>query len=406
MPEPRTPGVSQQAAGIESFSSRSTSPQDAVAIFDRERAKCPVAHSDEYGGFYVTLGYDAVKEATSDHALFSSEPQVARPLDNRPSFAALEMDPPRHREWRTLFEQAVTPHVVSVLEPSIRRSITTHIDQFIERGNADLVEEFAEPIPAEAICRLVGIDDDMVASVRDSAIEMFAAQGDPLLFPKRAAAFAALAVGEVRRRRQDPREDYLTYMSAVTVEGNVLDDDGIFAILVGFLGAGHHSTTSALSSLIFEVFSRKDVHEKIAADPDKMIPIAVEETLRLRPPFFGFFRRAVEETTVGGVTMPAGSDVYLGWASANRDPSVFDRPHQFALDRGRNRHLTFGSGIHTCPGAPLARLELRIALEELLLRIPDLEITIEEPDYEFAGGDYVGMKNLPVRFTPGSRTKG
>jgi cytochrome P450 len=300
----------------------------------------------------------------------------------------------------------VTPHVVSVLEPLIRNDVGRHIDGFIECGNADLVKELAEPIPAEAICRLVGVDDERVVEVRDRAIAMFAAQGDPQEFARRQAEFAEVAVGAVRQRQRDPRDDYLTYLSAVEVEGRTLGDDDFVAILTGFLGAGHHTTTSALSTLIYQVFSNDAVRDQVASDPARVVPIAVEEALRLCPPFFGFFRRATTSTAVGGVEIPEGSDVYLGWASANRDPQVFGDPDEFRLDRGRNRHLTFGSGIHTCPGAPLARLELRIVLEELLRRAPDLTVELSDPGYAFSGGDYVHMPTLPVRFTPGSREVG
>lgn len=391
---------------LSKFSSHTTTPARSLDLFAAAQGRCPVAHSDEHDGFHMMLDYDSVKRATSDHAVFSSEPQVLRPILPRPSLAALEMDPPQHKSWRVLFEQAVTPHTVQFLEPIVRADINRHIDSFIERGTADLVTEFADPIPAEAICRLVGIDDELVLEVRDRALAMFAAQKDPEEFGRRMEAFAEVALAQVRDRQESPRDDYLTYLAHVELDGKPLADEDFLAILVGFLGAGHHSTTSVMSSLLFEVLSRDDVRASINNDPDKMIPIAVEETLRLRPPFFGFYRRAKMDAEVAGVKINEGDDVYLGWAAANRDPAVFDGPQDFCLDRGRNRHLTFGAGIHTCPGAALARMELRVALEEVLRRLPDLTIEIDQPDYAFSGGDYVHMAELPVRFTPGAREIG
>ncbi|WP_433709295.1 cytochrome P450 [Nocardia sp. CA-084685] len=387
---------------IGGLSSHTTTPKRALELFDAARSRCPVAHSDEHGGFHILLEYDVVKRGTSDHKLFSSEPQVLRPILPRNSFAALEMDEPRHKEWRVLFDQAVTPHIVSVLEPLVRADINKRIDGFIERGTADLVEELAETIPADAICRLVGIEDELVPEVRNRAAAMLGAQGDPAEFNRRRAEFAEITLAQVHDRKTTPRDDYLTYLSNIEVEGRSLEDDDYVALFTGFLGAGHHTTTSAMSSLIHDVFSDNDIRARIAADPKRLIPIAVEESLRLRPPFFGFFRRATADTQLAGVDIREGSDVYLGWASANRDPAVFANPCEFRLDRGRNRHLTFGSGVHTCPGASLARMELRVLLEEVLRRLPDLSLEIAEADYEFSGGDYVHMGRLPVRFTPGT----
>jgi cytochrome P450 len=376
-----------------------TPPERTLELFAAGRARCPVAHSDEHDGFELLLAYDDVKKGMLDHELYSSEPQVLRPMLPRKPIPALEMDPPRHQHWRALFNQAVTPRIAELMEPQVRADINGHIDAFIGRGNAELIEELAEPVPAEAICHLVGVDDELVPTVRELAIQMFAAMGEPEEFGRRQAEFGKVTVGEVHKRQAEPRDDFLSYLANVEVEGRKLDDDDYVVLLAAFLGAGHHSTTSAMSSLIYEVFGTPGRREAFAADPDS-IPTAVEETLRLHPPFYGFFRRATRDAEVAGVEIPAGRDVYMAWASANRDAKVFPDPDEFRMDRGRNRHLTFGFGVHTCPGAPLARMELRVVVEELLRRIPDLEIEIDEPAYEFGGGDYAFMKELPVSFSP------
>jgi cytochrome P450 len=309
------------------------------------------------------------------------------------------MDPPQHQHWRALFNQAVTPRTTEMMEPLVRADINHHIDAFIGRGSAELIAELAEPVPAEAICHLVGVDEELIPTVRELAIQMFAAMGEPEEFGRRQAEFGKVTVGEIHKRQGEPRDDFLTYLANVEVEGRKLDDDDYVVLLAAFLGAGHHSTTSAMSSLVFEVFGTPGRREAFAADPDA-IPTAVEESLRLHPPFYGFFRRTTRDTEVEGVEIPKGCDVYMAWAAANRDPEVFPEPTEFRLDRGRNRHLTFGFGVHTCPGAALARMELRVVIEELLRRIPDLKIEVEEPEYEFGGGDYAFMKELPVSFEP------
>lgn len=384
------------------WSCYTTTPARSLEIFEKARAQCPVAHSREHDGFYMLLDYDDVKGAMSDHGTFSSEPQALRPMLPRKPIPALDMDPPRHGAWRALFNRAITPKTPRMMEPFVRVDIGRHIDEFIERGSCDLIRELAEPVPAETICRLVGIDDELVPTVRERAVAMFAAMGEPEEFGRRQAAFAEVTVAEVHKRRAHPRDDYLTQLASVEVEGRRLDDNDFVVLLSAFLGAGHHSTTSAMSSLVYEVFSNPEIRDTLKKDPSR-IPAAVEETLRLRPPFFGFFRRTTQGTAVDSIDIPAGTDVYMGWAAANRDPKAFEAPTEYRLNRPPNRHLSFGWGIHTCPGAALARMELRVLLEELLRRLPDLRVAVEKPDYHFGGGDYVFIETLPVTFTPGAR---
>ncbi len=381
------------------WSCYTTSPQRSLEIFEQARGQCPVAHSQEHNGFYMLLNYDDVKRAMTDHKTFSSVPQVLRPMLPRKPIPALEMDPPQHGPWRAIFNSAITPRTAGAMENFVRTDVNRHIDQFIARGSCDLVHELAEPVPAETICRLVGIDDTLVPKVREAALAMFAAQGNPDEFGRRQAAFAALTLPEVHARRANPRDDYLTRLAIFDIEGRALDDEDYVGLFAAFLGAGHHSTTSAMASLIYEVFTRPAIRDELKTEPKKILT-AVEEVLRLRPPFFGFFRRATKNIEVSGVDIPAQCDVYMGWAAANRDPKAFPTPDDLKIDRYPNRHLTFGFGIHTCPGASLARMELRVMLEELLRRIPDLSISAV-PEYHFGGGDYAFIPSLPGRFTPG-----
>lgn len=398
--EPATRDLEEELSRLSCYT---TPPERTLELFEAARAAgCPVAHSNEHEGFHLLLAYDDVKRGMTDHGLYSSEPQVLRPMLPRKPIPALEMDPPQHKEWRALFNQAVTPRTAEVLTPVVRADINRHIDSFIESGSAELLKDLCEPVPAEAICHLVGIDEDLVPAVRELAIRMFEAMGEPEEFGRRQAQFGEVTVGEIHKRKVEPRDDYLTYLANVEVEGRELDDDDYVVLLAAFLGAGHHSTTSAMSSLIYEVFSSDELRQRLVDDPE-LIAVAAEEALRLHPPFYGFFRRTTADTEVEGVEIPAGHDVYMGWAAANRDPEAFPEPTEFSLDRGRNRHLSFGFGVHTCPGAPLARMELRVIVEELLRRTPDLRPAIDEPHYEFGGGDYAHMVELPVTFTPGPR---
>lgn len=389
-------------AGLRSYSSQTTTPARAVELFEAAaQGGCPVAHSDHGEGFFMLLDYEDVRGAMTNPAVFSSQPQVARPLQPRNPIPGLEMDGAQHKEWRRIYEQALTRHTVAALEPTVLADVDAHIDGFISAGRADLVAELAETIPAATICRLVGVEAEMVTEVRDRAIAFIASFGsEPEEFLRRFEEFGEVALGELRRREAEPRDDYLTYLTEVEVEGRKLTDDDALGLLASFLGAGHHSTTSAMASLIYEVFRRPDVRDQLLADRDE-IPTAVEEALRLHPPFFGFFRRTTESVAVGGVEIPAGDDVYMGWVAANRDPEVFPEPTEFRLDRGRNRHLSFGAGVHVCVGSPLARMQLRVVIDRLLERLPDIEIAVAEAEYVFGGGgDYTHIASLPVTFAP------
>ena len=388
---------------IDRWSCYTATPARSLELFEQTRQGCPVGHSNEHEGFHVLVDYADVKRVMAEHQTFSSEPQVLRPMLPRKPIPALEMDPPRHTQWRVLFNNAIKPNTIRELEPLVRGDVIAHIDEFAKQGSCDLVSALTEPVPAAAICRLVGVDDDLVPVIRDLALAMFAAMGDPEEFGRRQAEFGEVTLGEVHKRRKEPRDDYLTELASAEVEGRMLDDDDLVVLMAAFLGAGHHSTTSAMTSLIYEVFSSPAVVETLRDDPSR-IPVAVEEALRLHPPFYGFFRRAKAPTTIHEVPIAAGEDIYVGWAAANRDPALFEAPETFRLDRGRNRHMAFGFGVHTCPGAPLARMELRVVIEELLRRLPDLRVPIDEPRYEFGGGDYAFIPSLPVTFTPRRRS--
>ncbi len=383
------------------WSCYTATPLETQQRVEAARGKCPVAWSDEHEGFFMLLGYKDVRKAMSDYRTFSSEPQALRPMLPRKPIPALDMDPPRHGEWRKIFNSAVTPATPAQMEPFVRADVRRHIDRFKSWGQCDILKELAEPVPAETVCHLVGVEEEKAPAIQKAAVEMFEAQGDPDEFGRRQAIFAELTVTEVHDRRANPRDDFLTSLANVQVEGRPLDDDDYVVLFAAFLGAGHHSTTSAIASMVSEIFSRPGLPDLLRREPEKQ-EIAIEEVLRLRPPFFGFYRRVKKPVEVAGVEMAPGQDVYMGWMAANRDPEIFACPAEFRMDRESYRHFSFGFGfgIHICPGAPLARMELKVVLEELLATFPDLKVEGPVPEYEFGGGDYNCLPALNVTYTP------
>jgi len=198
---------------------------------------------------------------------------------------------------------------------------------------------------------------------------------DPVEGPAAFQAFAEFGVAEVMSRLENPRDDYLTHLATAEIGGHRLSPVELGCAMNSLLNAGHGTTVAGITSLIHEVFTRPDVRDRIAADPE-LIPAAVDESMRLHTPFFGLYRRATHDTAVNGVDIGEGDSIFLCWAAANRDPEVFENPGEFDIDRkiGARRHLTFGFGIHACQGRPLATMQMQTVLAELLERARGLEI--------------------------------
>lgn len=394
------PHIAEQLA---SFSwNGSLTPAEAMELCRQARGLPGLARSDADNGFHITARYDDVLAVMSDPLTFSSAPSVFRPAaEGQPPFAALEYDPPHHKEWRDLFRELVNPRTVRMLEPRIRGYVDAHIDRFIGHGKADLISDLAHYVPAQTICGAAGIEDmDLAERITQSAMAGINAGGkDPENFPRYVQEFGQEVMPLIHERRQRPREDFLTQLASAEAGGQPLTDDMLVNVMFGLFGAGHHSTTSAISTFCYDVLSRPALRDQLAAQPE-LIPRAAEESLRLNPPFFGFFRRATRPVEISGTQIGENESVLANWMSANRDPAQFEDADEFRIGRARNKHVAFGYGIHVCVGAPLARLELRIAMEQLLGRIPDAELAGPPPVRYFGGAGATYLDRLPVRFAP------
>lgn len=388
-----------------SFSWNTLTPDEAREVCRQAQATAGLVRSEADGGFYLAARYEDVVEVMRDPATFSSAPTVFRPMaPDVPSFPLLEYDPPRHGPWREIFHELINPRSIKGLRDQVLRDIDDHIDKVIESGRCDLVADLAEYVPAETICRAAGIDDMAVAGeIRLAALAALLVGGrDPEAFALRLAEFDALVMPLLEQRRTQPREDFLTRLVLGQPDGRPLDQPELVGAVFGLLAAGHHSTTSAMAVLFREVLSRPEIRAQVQQDP-KVLKAAVEESLRIDPPFYGFYRRATQRVDIAGTKLNEDDSVCLSWVGANHDPAHFDDPEQFRLDRRSNRHLAFGFGIHTCVGAPLARMELQLALERVLTRMPDVELETAAPVKYFGGAGATYIESLPARFTPGPR---
>ncbi|HWF56096.1 MAG TPA: cytochrome P450 [Solirubrobacteraceae bacterium] len=382
------------------FSTYECTPAEAFALFREAReAGHSVFFSEKHGGYYTFLDYADVKAAHGDWETYHSGPQVLRPFAERPRFPPLEYDPPEHTAWRELFAQVLNPQAPKLHEDSVREDVVQVIEQLRTQGTFDLQADFAEPIPLLTLSDVIGFDREKRADVRRFTVEMHAAGGDPQKLQEVFMAFGQFGAAEVYDRLEHPREDFLTDLARAQIDGQPIPPMELGAAMNSFLNAGHGTTVSGLTSLLWEVLRSPEIKQRLIDDPSQ-IPAAVEESMRLHTPFFGLYRTTTKPLTVGGVEIPEGSGVLMMWAAANRDPKVFPNPDEFDLDRelGRNRLMTFGFGLHACMGQPLARMEMKVALEELLGRLPEIELVDpDEVKHEFAGMETCLIKSLPAR---------
>lgn len=386
------------------YDSDQCTPREALALFDDSRGRCPVAYSEERGGYYLLMGYHDVKAAHSNWQQFSTEPSIMRPLSEKPPLPPLEYHPPAHTAWRKLFTEAFNNKTPARIEADVRADVAARIDDFSPRGECELVSEYIRPIPLNALCMTLGIDPnsekaDQFHELANGFLDTFS---KPEEFPAALGAIMEFGIAEVLSRRQHARDDYLTWLAHAELDGKPVGPEEIGPVMASMLVAGHETSVNGLAGVLYEVLRRPAIRDQLIADPT-LVRAAVDEGMRIHTPFFGFYRRALEDTEVSGVTIPAGADVLLCWAAANRDPDVYPKPGEFRLDRnpGRNRHLSFGFGIHACPGQAAAQMEMHVAVTELLRRLPDIELqSPEDVQFVFTGGESCAIKQLKARFSP------
>jgi cytochrome P450 len=370
--------------------------EDFLAWLEDSRARGQV-HYDDRQECWQVLGHPEAGTVLSDPAVFSSDLSALQPqqddfvLFQRGNF--VRMDPPQHRKLRTLVSQAFTPRVVADLEPRIAELTGELLDRAGERF--DLVDALAYPLPVIVIADLLGVPVSDRALFRRWADALLGQEIDPDRSLREVGEQAVTAVAPVmhemnryflefiRSRRADPGEDLTSKLVQAEVDEERLADEEI----VGFVGllliAGHITTTATLGNSMICFRNAPDAVPAIRADP-ALLPTAIEEVLRVRTPFPRLARLTRTDTEVGGVRIPAGQVVMPWLAAANRDQRVFPEPDRFDVHRTPNPHLTFGHGIHFCLGAPLARLEARVALRLVLERYRDIEV---------AGDDQVEYRN-------------
>ncbi|QAY76412.1 cytochrome P450 [Sphingosinicella sp. BN140058] len=342
--------------------------------YRRLRATCPVAHAEAWGGFWALTKHADVAAAAGDSDTYITSQQNVVPkvafTGRRPP---LHLDPPEHTPYRRAISPLLTPKKVERLRPVVRAICADLLAPMLAKGGGDICTEFSSRMPVLVFGRWMNLPPDQVESLGEvgrrfnvavQSADMEATKESSLLLYDMARALVA----ERKARPLDPNDDVTSSLLAARADGEPLPEEMIVGMIRQVLVVGIIAPTVMIGSICVHLSRDRALQDRLRAEP-ALIPAAIEEFLRLYTPYRGFARTAVRDVTLRGRTIPAGEPIALVYASANRDEEVFEDSESFRLDRDNIRDsLAFGRGTHHCPGAALARLELAVALEEILGR--------------------------------------
>jgi cytochrome P450 len=379
--------------------------KDPLPIWRALRNRCPIAHTERWGGSWLTTRYEDLQAfVRMVPALSSQSPIVVpppEPIDSEMDEYGIDAppitsDPPEHLPMRRLILPFFTPKAVAAHRPYTEALCHALIDDFVDQGTCDAAAQYAQQIPPRVIAHLLGIDpsraNEFVEWVR-GVLEIGLSQPEVRIKYRR---IIRQFFGElVTKRRANPGNDLISQLLDKDIDGTPLSDRSVVGMCNLLLVAGIDTTWSSIGSALWHFSTHADHRRRLANEPD-LFPSAIEELLRYYAPVT-MARIATEEIQVGEVTFAPGDRVLMNFPAANHDPEVFDRPDEVVLDRERNRHIAFGIGIHRCAGSNLARMEMEVALRVWFERIP--EFALSDPDsVTWAGGQVRGPRSVPVTF--------
>ncbi|MEV0041404.1 cytochrome P450 [Streptomyces sp. NPDC050804] len=371
--------------------------------------------------YWIVTQYDDIKEIFKDTDTFSAsitldqitpstEETVAVLVQHgfNPGLALVNEDGPSHQERRKAHQEPFKGREVEALLPRIREVVTGHIDKFVKNGRADLMADLFQEAPITVALIFMGIPDEDIAACRqftlDQTVFMY---GRPAPEEQKQVAsnlgryweFTGQLVEKIRRNPDAP--GWLPHVIRESQrKPGLFGDNELQTTALAGLVAAHETTTNASGNAMRALLENRETWDRVCADP-ALLPKAIEESLRYDGSVAAWRRLAVKETTVGGVTIPAGGRVMMITSSANHDGSVFENPEKFDIDRPHpNRHMTFGFGAHACMGATLARQEMRVFIEELTHRLPHMSLVEGQEITYLPNTSFRGPKNLLVEWDP------
>jgi cytochrome P450 len=380
-------------------------PAGPQAIYDMLREHSPVLRTDQGGT--IIARHEDVEFALRNADIFSSDMEAVSIGNVRP-LIPLQINPPEHVKYRRLLDPLFAPKQVALLENDVRKLSNQLIDDFIDSGECEFNSAFAIPLPCTVFLRLLGLpleDLDLFLELKDNIIRP---NGEAAQMPEEEFTRIQAETGQriyayfdkvLDERERQPRDDMLTGFLEADVDGNRLTREDILDICYLFLLAGLDTVTASVGCMVSYLAQHPEQRQRLVEDPSQ-IPGAVEELLRWETPVPGVPRVVAEDIELSGERLEAGERVTVLIGSANIDERGFLQPDDVDFERPANRHLAFGGGVHRCLGSHLARLELRVALEQLHERIPDYSIKPgETPQYTMG---IRAVEHLPLVFTPPS----
>lgn len=374
------------------------------------RERCPIARTERWGGSWLPTRYEDLYAIAQDVETFSSQQVTVAPVgpptdaegepQEDPFYGVaappITSDPPDHTWQRRILLPQFSVRAIERYEPITREHARSLIDRFIDRGRCDAAREYAQQIPPYVISRMLGIPSEMsdtfTSWVRDLLEFGLTNREVGIAARREVLTFLSQVISE---RRKEPRPDLISYLLEQKVQGQPAPDNYILGTCFLLLLAGIDTTWSSIGSALWHLAQHPEHRRRLIEQPE-LVPTAIEELLRAYAPVT-MARIVTRDTEYKGCKMAEGDRVLMAFPAGNRDPEVFERPDEVIVDREKNPHIAFGVGIHRCLGSNLARMEMRVAVEEWLARIP--EFRLEDPDaVTWAGGQVRGPRSLPVVF--------
>jgi len=364
-------------------------------IWDQLRKECPIAHTERFGGAYLPTRYEDVKAISYDTDSFSSHRVVIRDYQVETPMPAppITSDPPWHKPEKRVLLPFFSMQEMEKLEPKARAVCNDLIDRFIDDGHCDAAQQYSRHIPVRVIAHMLGVDEndgDLFIRWINEILELGVRDYD--VFLNGMTEMTVYFQAEIEKRKDNPRDDLISIMMQAGCEDEPWTPERVLGALRLLMIAGIDTTWSAIGSSMWHLATHPEDRQRLLDKPELM-PTAVEEMLRAYSPVT-MAREVVKDTEISGCPIKAGNMVLLSFPAANRDPEMFEDADKVVIDRQPNRHSAFGLGIHRCVGSNLARMEMTVAIEEWLKRIPHFSL---EGEVTWSEGTVRGPRTLPLK---------
>lgn len=371
--------------------------EDPFPIWDEIRQTCPIAHTERFQGVYLPTRYADVRAVAYDTDHFSSRRTAIREVHHELGGGAppITSDPPKHRVARMVLLPPFTPKAIEALRPRARAICNELIDAFINADRFDGAADYAQHIPVRVIAHMLGVpetDGDLFRDWINAILNEGITDYDSMM--RGLEEMTDYFRPYMEERRKNPGSDLVSYLVQQTYpDGSPFKDNHVLGSVRLLLVAGIDTTWSGIGSCIWHLAKHPEDRHRLGREPDLM-PTAIEEFLRAYAPVT-MAREIRQETEINGCRFKPGEMVMLSFPAANRDPAMFPDADKVIIDRKENRHAAFGLGIHRCIGSNLARMEMTVAVEELLRRIPEFSLAGK---VTWSEGTVRGPRRLPIRF--------